>query len=332
MKVNQYNCIPANILIGINNYDIVYFIHKLIQNKRLTITLNKVKAHIGLILNERADILAKEAAKNNCIEKDSIPPYANISTLYKNNVNTATNPKQILRKETQEKHMENSTTCIEKHHNPQNSYKIDIKNTILTTQNNSGKKNTLDASYAKESKFRIEMINNTLPVLTLVKEYYNKENINTKCPRCFNQEEDADHITCCTDTTTKISSIITETMRIAEERLKLPQNKKITIDNLYKIIEYLKNKNNLNNEPIIKGIITENFKNDIRNIIDNKLNTTEHAVFITECWLSAFYTIIWKPRCRLVYKRKNKHNTKDSHKAKMKGGNNKMAHSGNGRI
>jgi hypothetical protein len=127
------------------------------------------------------------------------------------------------------------------------------------------------------------------------------------CPRCKQQPETYNHVWQCQKTKDKIEEIINETKEIMASRHKesIDWNKLSEPDTEELIaklditgIEFLDN-------PNAKGIITKGTVQKLRSSKKITQQYNEWTLYALDCWLSAFYKMIWTERCEAAEQQQN---------------------------
>lgn len=184
---------------------------------------------------------------------------------------------------------------------------INTSNTLeLTTFNN---KSFLDASNHRQLKFRIKLLTASLTTKSLLLTW-NKVQDN-KCPVCTTQPESQDHMFLCTYTISQFPLLLSQTKEsyISNFKLQYPSHPP-NFNSLAKIIgldtiKFL-------STPAAKGIITTQL---LKNYMDLKktmalpriknVSALRPLYILLDCWLSSVYSLIWKPRCDILYNKAN---------------------------
>ena len=153
----------------------------------------------------------------------------------------------------------------------------------------------MDPSRIRDLKFRMQTLNSRLAVGKLLHSY--NSNLSNQCPYC-NQIEDIPHLWSCQTTINKYPQISDETMLIFHNRYpKLPLN----IINILNI-----NNPNFLNLHLSCGIVTDNDILTLEELLKKYPQYKHHSTkkllsSAIDCFLSAFYNLIWKPRCEFYY-------------------------------
>jgi hypothetical protein len=174
------------------------------------------------------------------------------------------------------------------------------------------KLHNLDASNVKEEIFRIQLLTKQLPVLSKVIKWNTpllKYTDTDLCPRCNREVETFSHIFTCIENHNYKSKLYNHTQMTIQSRLTKMQLYKPLTEQLYQpkikhIMYTLGIKGDLMNflnTPLARGIITEDIITKFKSF---KSMTTQSHLWLhlaMDSWLSAFYSIIWKQRNKLIF-------------------------------
>jgi ribonuclease HI len=262
------------------NYGILEAIQSEFNKFETTPTIQKVRAHIGLPLNELADRVAKDAVHNphlgpiEYLSKRLTRPQHRQLHIFLNNVRQELYPGTIIRK----RHLMDNTTKL--HTKLQQIWgdTINIERTLTCTRTGMGRKHKLDASSTAEHKFRINLITRKLHSLTNSTKY--RQTMDPTCRRCKLQAEDYEHIFACQSN--NLAGLQSKAAEILVHRYPhLPPN----------TFGILGLGSDLTT-PISKGIFTQDL---ILHSQNNNLSTRDTDQ-IMDSWLSAIYSVIWIER------------------------------------
>ena len=168
----------------------------------------------------------------------------------------------------------------------------------------------LDARNVHEEKFRRNLLLNQIPTLVLMKSWNLKSGFPTSsnCVMCScNTPEDFHHIWTCANISTQMDKMITEILRIIKERYNIPANTPV----LRLLIKRLKLANNSSLPAISKlFFFTEQDINPLKTFLQesyrgNPADISNLIFQLLDSYLSAFYELIWKPRCRTIHSGKD---------------------------
>jgi len=268
-------------------------------------TIVKVPAHTSdpkYINNQLADRLAKQALFNYSSKPTplTLPPIVanniEFNNIYHNGNLVEVYPskfiKNLFRKKEKEKNNESLVRNIKKtfFYNQEIAIEIEIIKKIICSA-----APRMDPSRVKDLKFRMQTINNRLATGKLLHSYNSK--LSNKCPYC-NKVEDIPHLWSCQNTINLYPQLILETKLIMIKRFP-----KISLD----ILNLLQMENpEFLNLHLSCGIITTEDLDMLKTIVkdnDRHQNIEIKDIFIKslDCFLSAFFNLIWKPRCEVYY-------------------------------
>jgi hypothetical protein len=271
-----------------------------------------IKAHNGHDKNEEVDLLAQEAARqattptilfNNSSQK----------FLFKNAQIISEYPTANLKKQSQTQINQETINYLSK---KANNPAINLAESIKILQQGIDQINPLDATNHREHAFRINLLTQSLPLLTKVSRWNSVDKIYThtkKCPRCSNtgqqdNTEDHTHLFLCKKNT---SALYHQACKTIEQRLhntkKYEQLKesarKPTAKKLLYLLGVRKPFRNFLQSPEANGYITtpvlQRFQEKAA-----KSNTKQWLQLTMDSWLSTVHKHIWKPRCTALRKAK----------------------------
>jgi ribonuclease HI len=295
-----------------NNYAILFDIQFLVESKSITLKLEKVKAHSGILRNEQADKLAKEASENSQVPFDTVKNHSQQTYLYKNNALKDEYPGHLLKKEHTENvqnYVENRVTTLWQ--SELLNQNLEHKKTVDLAKYGMNISNVLDVSCRNEQIFRVNIINKSLPVLSQVKDFTFKNNqklANATCLQCNTRNETFYHVWSCLKTRTKHYELYKKTLYLLDKRknensfYKELQSCKDppTSKQLVCILTDFKPVKTFLSSINAKGIVTNSLWHRFRNSKKLKNNHALWLHYTMDCWLSAFHELVWKPRCLQV--------------------------------
>src|SRR5215216_810083 len=298
-------CVYPSLLFKTPFYIYWCFIFKLIEQKQLTLSLVKVKAHSGNPFNEKVDLLAKSVLTDTplSLSFSRVPYLSFIPTFQSHPINKEIRPffKDFIN---------SKSFCDFYNLQRNNRYKNQPVNWLCTFKLINYDSNN-QTSY-KESyyhKRRYQLLLEQLPTLEFLKltlpDLYDST---WKCCICNISDESFSHIWTCSKVRTTITDIITSSIQTLKNHIFIHTSSNKWPPELQQILDpshpywILPQPSNSSFTLIdfIKGIVPSHFYLLINNF--TKCQTKTYAI------LSAFYehlieqsiTLIWKPRCALT--------------------------------
>jgi len=270
--------------------------------------LLKVKAHIGLPLNERADRNAKAITEDKQqipfeYLQDRLPNHPrNEACLHKNNEKIEIYPGQYIANITKEK------LAIQNKLRLENKWQTEVDGikSAKFTHYGMGKLTRFDASHTKEHKFRINLSTKCLYTAELAKIH--KRTSDPRCRRCKTEIESQTHVMECSITTKFLEKTKEEAIHNLINRNSSKEFSKIICKDPSLPFELLGLfKSDSMKKPIAYGIIS---KENTADIIQHEDFNSEWIFPILDAWLSAVYQTIWKPRLEQTYIKHSKNKMK----------------------
>jgi ribonuclease HI len=308
--------------------------HSLQQNQQ-SLTLTHVKAHTNqqgehFIYNKIADTLAKQAANpvdkegtlnaiyyrqfSPYIPKELASNYQHTQVFY-NGMIAMTYPRKLIKKHFITQHNDIITSKIQDAyhsiypHLPPLSAES-TKQALKMASNLSKMSHFLDARNVHEEKFRRNLLLNQIPTLVLMKSWKLKSGFPTSsnCVMCScNTPEDFHHLWTCANISKQVEKMIPTVLIIIKERYNIPAN---TLA-LQLLIKRLQLSKYTSLPTIIKlSFFPELEINTLQTFIQKshkgKPADILNLIFqLLDSYLSAFYELIWKPRCRTIHSGKD---------------------------
>jgi hypothetical protein len=308
--------------------------HSLKQNKQ-SLFLTHVKAHTNqhgehFKYNNIADTLAKQAANPmdkeqslNSIYYRQYNPYipqeiaANYlhTQVFHNGIIAMVYPRTILKHHFITKYNDLLISQIQAAfhslypHLPPLSAES-TKQAMTLASNLSKMSHFLDARNVHEEKFRRNLLLNQIPTLVLIKSWNLKSRFPTSsnCVMCScNTPEDFHHLWTCANISTQMDKMIPAILKIMKERYNIPANTPV--------LRLLINRLNLANHSSLPAItklffFTEQEINPLQTFLKesyrgNMADISNLIFQLLDSYLSTFYELIWKPRCRTIHSGKD---------------------------
>jgi hypothetical protein len=289
------------------NYPTQRGIHHIISKMTVKPTFTYVPAHIGITLNEKADELAKSAAKEQTrrdINKKHIGPNR---LMHHNNTRIECYPPIWMQKRFNYNNNQNMINKI-KERNPlfENNQNIDLPTTLEIIAKGTDRISRTDTRYTREKAYHINTILLNNPVLQKIQTFKHNTTVTSTCRRCENEEETQKHILECWTTSEKTEQIIARTIDILQDRIKNKYKNKLTKqeglpDSPHLMAETINIMTpNFWKTPEARGWITNQFITRVNKLIKDhpteRNNGLKWAKFIMECYNTAIYEIVWKDR------------------------------------
>jgi hypothetical protein len=284
------------------------FIFKLIEQKQLSISLIKVKAHSDNHFNDLVDRLAKASLTNPPIEFSfsHVPYLSFIPTFKANPINKEIRP--FFKDYTNTKLFNDfySLKRNELYHNKSINW--------LCTFNliNSGSPTHTSFEESSRHKRKYQFLLEQLPTLEFLKEsrpdlYDN----NWQCCRCLTHLETFNHLWTCPQGRRTINTIINHALTILKDQLFIHTSSREWSDDLSQIFDPLftfwtfstPSSSSFNFIDIIKGIVPAYLYNCINSFTKNKRKTNIVLSTLYDCIFDQIFNLIWKPRCALTIAR-----------------------------
>jgi ribonuclease HI len=287
------------------NSALLIAIQKAIVTKDLNVSLHKVKAHSGIVLNERADELAKRSIRDEnelslqqLVSKDNLYKlcFKGIEIEYP----VRTFVKKVLQVQLAARWVfATSKKDIEHAERKENTdwsvfwslLRMHQKPVIYTTRTD------------RAWMFRIKCINRLLPTLESRKLHTRSVYTEITCRKCRNEAETMEHLTECVQDTEKWGSIerkvIEDTMKAGSEHVQ----EKISSSQLRNILKWETediSQGNDRRRKLIRGVVSQEIRADLRRKGLSERESIEIVSMIWNKWIDAFYEEIWKPRCQEV--------------------------------
>jgi ribonuclease HI len=295
-------------ILKMNNHHTLQMIFYKIQTKSLSLKLEYVKAHDNSITtqnyNQEADNIAKEPNSTILVPSCPFDSHYSLTYLHINNQMIQQYPATYIKQQFQKSmHLRSINKINATHLNST----IDINNTLLLTTFNDN--NYLNATKYREHKFRIKLLTASLTTKELLYSWNLVQD--KKCPVCHTQIETQDHMFQCQNTT-KLYPVLQSTTKSAFTALyqkSYPEQPDIypalsTIIGINKIAFLSSN--------TAKGIISEELTTQIAKLLSSisfpkrkNSNQLKPLIIFLDCWLTAIYQLIWKPRCESLYESTN---------------------------
>ena len=184
------------------------------------------------------------------------------------------------------------------------------KQALKMASNLSKMSHFLDARNVHEEKFRRNLLLNQIPTLVLMKSWNLKSRFPTSsnCVMCScNTPEDFHHLWTCANISTQMDKMIPAILKIMKERYNIPANTPV--------LRLLINRLNLANHSSLPAItklffFTEQEINPLQTFLKesyrgNMADISNLIFQLLDSYLSTFYELIWKPRCRTIHSGKD---------------------------
>jgi hypothetical protein len=168
----------------------------------------------------------------------------------------------------------------------------------------------LDASYIREDKFRRNLIINQLPTMTLFYQWNTTKRTFADHPFCHWCKEQGDlipesfdHLWECQVWQTKYKELHDKILCLLASRYKILKGSH-QLDSLYSLL-------GLHSATCLPSLTSNIFHMDTNSIYSKytgnltKEKLTALLYSILECFFSAYYTLIWLPRCRIIHSGKD---------------------------
>ena len=213
-------------------------------------------------------------------------------------------PSTLIKREFQESLLDQLTTYTQ-------SRLQDIETNIdftLTLQLSSFRESSspfLDANYARELKFRHNLLSQLLPTKTrLLKMKLVTDDL---CLFCQSEPESLSHLFTCTSyPVEQFSTIIDSTRALFQQRFnpEYSPNLNMILSNL--MDELGMAYDTFLSTPLALGVVNTSFPARVSTVfasigLSHIQNKTNIALKVLDCWLSSFYHLIWMHRCSLLY-------------------------------
>ncbi|RHZ69695.1 hypothetical protein Glove_280g21 [Diversispora epigaea] len=298
----------------LKNWTIVKAIEEITNVQNLTLRLEKVKAHSGVIHNETADKLAREGCLKPVCSPD-LQSLTSVNAVSCWNTETIEEPlRHFTKKLGKAKHsikwrlLNRNISTISAFKSKQIQWESSWRMTMLSYID----RNVTDNKETRQRAFNVKLFNNELPTLEKLKDRFPKIYENDSCIRCNLEKEDQVHVLTCPKNLIDIHSC-------RNKLINLLVNKTTTVacgdtcKNMCKTLEALKelhiprdvntrDANHLSFIDIMLGLIPIT----VYDIVLQKVVTHELADQIMDDVFVQFklflHTHIWKDRCTAVKK------------------------------
>ena len=186
---------------------------------------------------------------------------------------------------------------------------IDVQKTMRLIKSGMDQENILDARKAKEQGDRLKLIHRKLPTLDKVQHY--KYLRDTNCPMCHQEYETQDHLFVCPEAQRSFVTLADKTQEIMKSRLDTQDfyqslKKQGDLPAMSYILYFLNNQRFFDSSflgtPQAKGLISTQLTSHFTRAKRLKSNRDRWMHLAIDSWLSAFYEVIWKERCRALEK------------------------------
>ncbi|RHZ83449.1 hypothetical protein Glove_92g59 [Diversispora epigaea] len=284
----------------LKNWTIVKAIEEIASVQNLTLQLEKVKAHSGVIHNEMADKLAKEG----CFKPVCFPDLQSLTSVNAMscwNTETIEEPlRHFTKKLGKAKHsikwrlLNQNISTISAFKSKQIQWESSWRTTILSYID----RNVTDNKETRQRAFNVKLFNNELPTLEKLKDRFPKIYETDSCIRCNLEKEDQVHVLTCPKNLIDIHSC-------RNKLINLLVSKTTTVacgdmcKNMCKTLEAL-------TELHISRDVSTLIPITVYDIVLQKVVTHELADQIIDDVFNQFklflHTHIWKDRCAAVKK------------------------------
>ncbi|RHZ86641.1 hypothetical protein Glove_48g175 [Diversispora epigaea] len=289
----------------LKNWTIVKAIEEIANVQNLTLRLEKVKAHSGVIHNETADKLAREG----CFKPVCFPDLQSLTSVNAVscwNTETIEEPlRHFTKKLGKAKHsikwrlFNRNISTISVFKSKQIQWESSWRTTMLSYID----RNVTDNKETWQRAFNVKLFNNELPILEKLKDRFPKIYENDSCIRCNLEKEDQVHVLICPKNLIDIHSCRNKLINLLVSKTTTVACGD-TCKNMYKTLEALKELH------IPQDVSTRDADHllfiDVVGIDPDNFVTHELADQIMDDVFNQFklflHTHIWKDRCTAVKK------------------------------